>query len=273
MSFASGQTVYDASGKAFEYHHEHAGVVYVYPIFECEDPNGGYYDVRGEHMVGLSKVFAEPPRQKLADTLIKLYEEIAAKKDEAANLRKEIYETRGSLDGEKKELARWRDEFGALNMIGRMMDGQPVVMLIVKVHEWTPPEAAGTREAAAVQLRYDPSKKAWRFAKPRRGTYAEGHDHIEIFNTVDEANTFVSAAFDALCGKVRTAMAGDSIKVFSESYTHTTPHICKLREWVKAWPHLSIPEDILIKEEQSLRYEKEKQIEAARLRLEALQNG
>jgi len=264
-----GKTVYDDSGLVYEFHHEYDGRAYCYPILEFQDGSGETYDMPSENLVALRAVHLDQPIHKLAEELKTHKEQIEALKAQEVERKTSLCALRGKHDGERRMLDQFMEEGGILNRIGKLMAGGDVVILEIPGHEWYAPIAGGVREVQAIKLLYDQTKKAWRFAKARGGSM-DGNTTLVLFDSVEEANAFVSTLFAILCGKVKVKSQHRPSEVYNPDTSYTTPHISKLRTWLEQWPHLVIPQEILESEQAYLKARREAEVASAIARVKEL---
>ena len=267
--FLRGKTVYDDSGRVYEFHHEHDGKAYCYPILEFQDGSGETFDIPGENLVALNAVHLNPPVRKLSEDVKTYKNKIDDLKVQEAELRGAMHALRSQNDGERRMLEKFMEEGGILNRIGKLMAGEDVVILEIPGHEWYAPIVGGVREVQAIKLLYDQTKKAWRFAKARGGSM-DGNTTLVLFDSVEEANAFVSTLFAILCGKVKVKSQHRPSEVYNPDTSYTTPHISKLREWQEKWPHLVLPQEILESEQAYLKARREAEVASAIARVKEL---
>ena len=272
MSDLKGKTVYDSSGREYTFDHEHEGKAFCYPLHEFQDGSGEWFEMPSDSLVALYKVYRAAPVGKLAEQVKDLTRQIEEAKVRQAELRGETSAINSAYNQERRAYERFMEEFGVINRLGKLMAGEPVVIIEVQTHEWTVPVAGGVREIPALKLLYDQKKKAWRFAKPRAGS-GTGYTTLELFDTVEDADAFVTALFDNLCKKVAIRAQNNSMDVYSPSAAYTTPHISALRKWVDKWPHLAIPQEILDGELECLQKLRDAEVAKALARIEELQKG
>lgn len=270
MSDLKGKIVYDNNGLEYEFDHEHNGTSYCYPVLEFQDGSGEWFSMPGDNLVALREIHLAAPVKKLSDQVKDLIKQIEDAKVRQAEIRGETTAMNASYNSERLSYDRFMEEYGMINRIGKLMAGEPVVILILPVHPWTPPTGAGTREVSALSLRYNHDKKAWRFAKARSGA-GEGHDTLELFDSVGDAEEFVNRLFNDLCGELKRMAQHRAAEVFNPNRSYTSPHIASLRKWQDKWPHLDIPKEILESEQAFLKAMRKAEVDEAIRRIAELQ--
>lgn len=270
--FKGGQTVYDANGKSFEYHHTFSGVHYCYPLIEIQDAEGNWYDHPGEQLVGMATIYAYPPVTKIAGVVLELSQKIDDLKVQEKEAKAAAYAARSERDAAERMLREYRERHHFMLLIGKMLDGEHLHFIVVPNHEWTIPEPLGPRDVTAAKIMWDAREKRFFFAKKRSGAF-NGDDVLEAFETQEELLAFIQMMFAKLCDRVRRdASSEKGGNPYDPARDYTTPHIKALRKWVAKWPHLEVPQDILDGEKAFLDHRKRKQIESAAQRLKELQD-
>ena len=270
MTFKSGQTVFDANCRAFEFHHEHNGVNYCYPIYELDDSSYGVVEETGDALVGLATVFAEEPSQKLSDKAVSIAQEILELDERKSAYQKEANAASSRLSQAERELSRWKEKHGALHIMGKMLEGHEMHYLMVSGHNAHMPIGLSKKDVMAFKVMWDSTHKAFRFAKKRSST-REGDDILHIYETLEELHGFVSMLFKSLTNSMRQAARDRPQQLFDDSYGYSVEHFSTAKKWVKHWPHLEIPEDLLEAEASYALAQKAVKLRAAKEAVEALQ--
>jgi hypothetical protein len=249
-------TLYDKTGAAFGFDHEHDGKAYVRPMVkviaqsyygdemsEEEDYEPAAYLVAVER----STLFDAPP-------LVAINEDIAAKKAELealkAEAKKTVSEARSQcqsveweLQAAKRQLEQWMQTHKGMIDLGKLLDGKVLYPLSVEENRyhgaWSIPHIPQMKDIRGLRVESGDFEKGkeWRCKHYLSDHY---HTSFQFFDTEEERAAVILSAFEDTCAKFREKPNFDTT-----SYTGTTTlHYGTLLEWVKRHPALAIPDDI-----------------------------
>lgn len=249
--------LYDATGAAFSFDHEHDGTAYVRPLVKVFLQSGYGEDVHEEEDFEPAQYLVALDRSALSDAppVAVVDEELAAKRAELEALkaeRKKIMRDLGAersaaeykLQDAKRQLEQWMKTHRVMVDLGKLLDGQKLYPLGISENHYHRardiPRIPGMRHAGYLTLtsgNYEEGKK-WVCKQYASDSY--GHPFV-FFDTEEERSAVIHSEFEATCAKFRERPDFDTT-----SYTTTTTlHYGTLLEWVKTHPALSIPADIV----------------------------
>lgn len=248
--------LYDKTGAAFVFDHEHNGTAYVRPMVKAITQYGYGDDVYEDEDFEPAAYLVEMDRSALFDAppIVALNADITAKTAELEALKAEAKKAISELKSEraraeylladaKRQLDQWMKTHRVMIDLGRLLDGHVLYPLGVSKNHYHNgrdiPRIPGMRHAAYLTLtsgNFEDGKK-WVCKQYASDSYGSP---FEFFDTEEERAAVIRSEFDITCGKFRERPNFDTT-----SYsTGTTLHYGTLLEWVKTHPALSIPEDI-----------------------------
>lgn len=247
--------LYDKTGAAFSFDHEHAGKAYVRPLVKVFTQSGYGDDMHEEEDFEPAGYLVAMDRASLSEAppLTVVNEEVAAKqaeldalKAESKKLIRDLNSQRSAAEREfqsaKRQLDTWMESHRVMMTLGKLLDGAVLYPLSVSEnhyhHARDIPRIPTMRYAAYLALTSGDFEdgKAWVCKQ-------YGNDHygspFQFFDTEEERSAVIQSEFDAACQSFR-----QKPNFTVDIYTTTNLHYGTLLEWVKVHPALSIPEDI-----------------------------
>lgn len=248
--------LYDKTGAAFSFDHEHDGTAYVRPMVKVFTQYG-YGDDVHEHedvepaayLVAMDRaaLFDAPPIVALNDDIRSKTEELAALKAEAKKAINELKSERSAAEYKlaeaKRQLDQWMQTHKSMIDLGKLLDGKILYPLSVEENRyhggWSIPHIPKMKDISGLRVECGDFEKGkeWRVKRYLSDHY---HTSFQFFDTEEERAAVIQSAFDANCRHFRERPNFDT----TSHTTSTTLHYGTLLEWVKTHPSLSIPEDI-----------------------------
>jgi hypothetical protein len=248
--------LYDKTGAAFSFDHEHGGTAYVRPMVKVnvvfqsgfgEDP----YEEEGyepaAYLVAMSRadLFDAPPIVALNDDIRAKTEELAALKAEAkkaiAALKSERSTAEYELANAKRQLEQWMQTHKGMIDLGKLLDGKILYPLSVEENRYTGarniPHIPKMKDIAGLRVEGGDFErgKEWRVKRYLSDGY---HTSFQFFDTEEERAAVILSEFEATCTVFR-AKPDYTTGGYSTTLSYET-----LEKWVTTHPTLSIPEDI-----------------------------
>ena len=248
--------LYDKTGAAFSFDHEHDGKLYVRPLVkvvmqsdygddlhESEDfEPAGYLVARMD-----GDLFYAPPVEAVDAELAAKRAELDALKAESKKVISDLNSQRlaaeRELSASKAQLERWMETHRVMMDLGKLLDGQVLYPLSVRENSYYRardipriPEMHSSAYLAIHSGNFEKGQK-WVCKKYSEDSY---RTPFQFFDTEEQRAAAIRSEFDEACQSFREKPNFDTT-----SYTaSTTLHYGTLLEWVKVHPALSIPEDI-----------------------------
>lgn len=247
--------LYDKTGAAFTFDHEHDGVAYVRPLVKVFTQSGYGDDVHEEEDFEPAGYLVAMNRASLSDAppLAIVNEEVAAKqaelealKAEAKKVVRELNSQRSAAEWElqsaKRKLDTWMESHRVMMDLGKLLDGAVLYPLSVSKnhyhHARDIPRIPSMQSAAYLAITSGNFEKGQKWNCKRYADDSYGSP-FQFFDTEEERAAVIRSEFDAACQSFR-----QKPNFTVDIYTTTNLHYGTLLEWVKVHPALSIPEDI-----------------------------
>lgn len=247
--------LYDKTGAAFSFDHEHDGTAYVRPMVKVVFQSSYGDDVHEEedhepaaYLVAMdrSSLFYAPPLAVVDDEVAAKQAELDALKAETKKVVRDLSSQRSAAERElissKAQLERWMQDHRVMMDLGKLLDGKVLYPLSVSKnhyhHARDIPRIPSMQNAAYLSVHSGNFEKGqkWVCKKYADDTY---RTPFRFFDTEEERAAVILSEFEATCAKFR-----DKPNFDIDIYTSTTLHYGTLLEWVKTHPTLSIPDDI-----------------------------
>lgn len=250
--------LYDKTGAAFSFDHEHNGTAYVRPLVKVFYQSGYGEDAHeeedyepAEHLVGMdrSSLFEEPPLAVVDAEVVAKQAELDALKAEAKRVIRDLNSQRSAaelnLQDAKRQLDQWMRTHRVMMDLGKLLDGKVLYPLSVSENHYHKgrdiPRIPGMQNASYLALSSGNFEKGQKWVCKK---YAEDSYRAPFmfFDTEEERAAVIRSEFDAACASFRVAPNFDTT-----SYTTSTRlHYGTLLEWVQTHPFLAIPDDIKV---------------------------
>jgi len=256
MSKDRNATLYDKTGAAFSFDHEHDGTLYVRPLVKVVMQSGYGDDVHEQedfepagYLVARNStdLFYAPPVAAVDAELAAKRAEIDALKAESKKVISDLNSRRLAAEREltssKAQLDQWMQTHKGMIDLGKLLDGKILYPLSVDENRYhgarNIPHIPKMKDIGGLRVEGGDFEKGkeWRVKRYLSDSY---HTSFQFFDTEEERSAVILSEFDATCAKFRERPNFDTT-----SYTTSTAlHYGTLLEWVKVHPSLSIPEDI-----------------------------
>lgn len=249
-------TLYDKTGAAYSFDHEHDGTAYVRPLVKVNLQTIYGDDVHEEEGLEPAGYLVARDRSDLFEylPLAAINEDFAAKLSELDALKAEAKKTVNELKSErsaaeykladaKRQLDQWMQTHRVMMDLGKLLDGQVLYPLGVSEnhyhHARDIPRIPSMRYAAYLALTSGNFEDGLKWVCKQYGSDSYGLP-FQFFDTEEERAAVIRSEFDLTCGKFRERPNFDTT-----SHTSTTTlHYGTLLKWVETHPALSIPDDI-----------------------------
>lgn len=247
--------LYDKTGAAFSFDHEHNGVLYVRPLVKVVMQANYGDDFHEEedfepagYIVARSKgeLFYGPPVEALNADIKAKTDELAALKSEAKKaineLKSERSATEYKLADAKRQLDQWMHTHKGMIDLGKLLDGKILYPLSVEENRYhggrNIPRIPKMKDIRGLRVEGGDFEKGkeWRARSWMSDSY---NTDFQFFDTEEERAAVIQSEFDATCRRFR-----EKPDFTIDIYTTTNLHYGTLLEWVRTHPALSIPEDI-----------------------------
>ncbi|NTG00059.1 hypothetical protein G6L30_07985 [Agrobacterium rhizogenes] len=247
--------LYDKTGAAFSFDHEHNGTIYVRPlvkvliqsgygddIHETEDfEPAGYLVARDESALSYS-----PPLEAVDAEVSAKKAELDALKAESKKIIRDINSERSAaeykLADAKRQLDQWMMTHKGMIDLGKLLDGKILYPLSVDKNHYhgarNIPHIPKMEDIRGLRVEGGDFEKGKEWTVKR---YLSDHYHtsFQFFDTEEERAAVILSEFKATCAKFR-----EKPNFTVDIYTTTNLHYGTLLEWVKTHPSLTIPDDI-----------------------------
>lgn len=252
----SDKYLYDKTGAAFVFDHEHDGTAYVRPLVKVFLQSGYGEDAHEEEDFEPAGYLVAVDRSSLSDTppLAIVNEEVAAKRAELDALKAESKKVISDLNSKrrgaeyelqdaKRKLEEWMKTHRVMMDLGKLLDGQVLYPLSVQENHYHRardiPRIPSMQNAAYLAITSGNFEKGQKWVCKR---YADDNYRtpFRFFDTEEERAAVILSEFEVTCAQFRGKPDFDTT-TYSSS---TTLHYGTLLEWVKSHPALSIPDDI-----------------------------
>jgi len=250
-----GKCLFDKTGAAFSFDHEHNGTLYVRPLVKVFIQSGYGDDLHETEDFEPAKYLVAVERSSLfeAPPIVALNADIKAKTAELEALKFEAKKVIGDLKSErsaaeykladaKRQLDQWMQTHKGMIDLGKLLDGKILYPLSVEENRYhgarSVPHIPKMEDINGLRVEGGDFEKGkeWRAKRYLSDHYGSS---FQFFDTEEERSAVIRSEFDATCGKFR-----EKPNFTVDIYTSTTLHYGTLQEWVKTHPALSIPEDI-----------------------------
>lgn len=251
--------LYDKTGAAFEFDHEHGDAVYVRPMVRVVTQSTSYSgdDFHEEEGLEPASFLVMRQRGDLYDAppVADLNAEIEAKQQELRDLatkakndqveaERELRRTELELAAAKRDLDAWMAKHKVMIDLGKLLDGKTLYPLTVSESHYHKgpdiPRIPNMRSAGYLQLTHGDWEvgKAWSCKKYSSDSYGS---QFQFFDSEVERSEIIASEFALACEAFRKSPD------FSESgKTYSTRlDFGRLQKWCETHPALSIPEDIV----------------------------
>lgn len=246
--------LYDKTGAAFSFDHEHDGKAYVRPMVKVIVQS--YYgdDFHQEEDFEPADYLVEMDWSSLFDAppLVAINEDIAVKKAELEALKAEAKKVvsdaksqrqaaEWELQAAKRQLEQWMQTHKGMIDLGNLLDGKVLYPLSVDENRYT-----GARNIPHIPKMKDVSwlrveggdfekGKEWRARNYMSDSY---NTSFQFFDTEEDRAAVILSEFEATCAVFR-AKPDYQTGGYSTTLSYET-----LEKWVKTHPALAIPDDI-----------------------------
>lgn len=249
--------LYDETGAAFSFDHEHDGTAYVRPLVKVFLQSGYGEDIHQEEDFEPARYLVALDRASLSDAppIAVVDEKLAANRAELEALKAECKAIMRHLSAErsaaeyklqdaKRQLDQWMKTHRVMVDLGKLLDGQKLYPLGISEnhyhHARDIPRIPSMRHASYLTLTSGDFEEGKKWACKQYGSDSYGSPFV-FFDTEEERSAVIQSEFEATCAKFRERPDFDTT-----SYTTTTTlHYGTLLKWVKTHPALSIPADIV----------------------------
>lgn len=248
--------LYDKTGAAFSFDHEHDGKAYVRPLVKVSIQSGYGDDLQEEEDFEPAGWLVAMDRASLSDSppVAVVNEEVAAKQAELDALKAEskkvicdINSQRSvaerELQSAKRQLDTWMESHRVMMDLGKLLDGQVLYPLSVRENHYHHgrdiPRIPTMNNAKLLAIHSGDFEKGQKWVCKQYGSDTYGSP-FQFFDTKEDRSAVISAEFDAACQSFRKAPNFGT----TSHTTSTTLHYGTLLEWVKTHPALNIPDDI-----------------------------
>jgi hypothetical protein len=252
----SGNAIlYDKTGAAFSFDHEHKGTAYVRPMVKVITQYGYGDDLREDEgvepaayliVMDRADLFDAPPAVELDADIAGKKEELAKIKAEAAKvlegLRSEKHKAELDLLSAKNQLKQWMQTHKGMIDLGKLLDGKILYPLSVEENRYhgarNIPRIPEMKDIRGLRVEGGNFEKGneWRAQRYLSDSY---HTSFQFFDTDEERAAVILSEFEATCKNFR-----EKPNFTVDIYTSTNLHYGTLLEWVKTHPVLAIPDDI-----------------------------
>jgi hypothetical protein len=247
-------TLYDKTGAAFTFDHEHDGTAYVRPLVKVVIQSSYGDDFHEEedfepaaYLVSMdrSALFDAPPLAVVNDEVAAKQAELEALKAEAKRVIAETNSQRRAAENElqsaKLQLERWMETHRVMVDLGKLLDGQVLYPLSVSTSRYHDapeiPRIPKMEYAKYLAISSGDFEKGQKWVAKRYADDSYGNP-FRFFDTEAERTSVIRAEFDTACQKFREKPD------FRTGGYSTTLSYETLETWVKTHPSLSIPDDI-----------------------------
>jgi hypothetical protein len=247
--------LYDKTGAAFTFDHEHDGTAYVRPMVKVITQYGYGDDLHEDEGVEPASYLVAMDRASLFDEppVVELDADISAKKEELAKIKAEASKVLDGLRNEKhkaeldllsvkNQLKQWMQTHKVMMDLGKLLDGKILYPLSVEENHYHGgrniphiPEMKDIRGLRVEGGNFEKGKE-WRAQRYMSDSY---NTSFQFFDTEEERAAVIQSEFDATCRRFRERPNFDI-----DIYTTTNLHYGTLLKWVETHPSLAIPEDI-----------------------------
>jgi len=245
--------LYDKTGAAFSFDHEHDGTAYVRPMVKVFTQYGYGDDLHEDegvepaaYLVAMDRaaLFDAPPVAALNDDIKAKTEELDSLKAKAKKVINELKSERSAaeykLSDAKRQLDEWMKIHKGMIDLGKLLDGKILYPLSVEENSYPGgrniPHIPKMKDINGLRVECGDFEKGkeWRVKRYLSDHY---HTSFQFFDTEEERAAVIQSEFDATCRRFRDR-PNFAVDI------HTTTNYGTLLEWVKTHPTLSIPEDI-----------------------------
>lgn len=247
--------LYDKTGAAFSFDHEHEGTAYVRPLVKVFTQSGYGDDMHEEEDFEPAGYLVAMDRASLSDAppLVVVNEEVAATqaeldalKAEAKKVVRDLNTQRSTAEWElqsaKRQLDTWMESHRVMMDLGKLLDGAVLYPLSVREngyhHGREIPRIPEMRSAKYLAIHSGDFEKGQKWVVRQYGMDSYGSP-FQFFDTEEERAAVIRSEFDATCQSFR-----QKPDFTVDIYTSTNLHYGTLLEWVKTHPSLIIPDDI-----------------------------
>lgn len=247
-------TLYDKTGAAFKFDHEHDGKLYVRPLVKVVfQANYGddYHEEEGFEPAGYivakaeDELFYAPPVEALNADIKAKTDELAALKAEAkkavSDINSEKIAAERELQTAKRQLEQWMETHRSMFVLGKLLDGQVMYPLTVKGDRWhrdnEVPHIPAMQNSKYISLTSGDFEKGQKWVARRHSEDSYGSP-FTFFETEEERAAAIQSQFETALQKFRNK-PNFSTDSYSSALIYGT-----LVQWVRAHPSLKIPDDI-----------------------------
>lgn len=247
-------TLYDKTGAAYSFDHEHDGTAYVRPLVKVNFQTVYGDDVHEEeglepagYLVAMdrSDLFEYLPIAAINEDFAAKLSELDALKAEAKKAINELKSKRSAAEYEladaKRQLDQWMQTQKVMIDLGKLLDGKVLYPLSVSDNSYhgarnipTIPSMSNAAYLSVTSGNFE-SGKQWTCKRYADDSY---RTPFMFFDTDEERAAVILSEFEVTCAQFR--MKPD---FGMESYS-TTLSYGLLLKWVQTHPALSIPDDI-----------------------------
>lgn len=261
--FKPGDRLYAQDGSRVEFSFEHAGVGYVRPLLttriQVVGPSGDYYDEDedvepADHLIGipLSQLYEHTPvaviDAEIAAKRAVLAAEVKAHHADTTKRKAETKALESALKFHKEELEKWRAKYGIVDDAIRLLEGLPMYPLTARQGADVLPVIPKTAETKYLQLRkqqpFEPKKKqngeSLKWTRAYTSRYGETSvEDVLFFHTEEERDVHIVDRFYKVCGLWREK-PNHTLTSYGNTVTYG-----KLLDWLREFPFLEMPADII----------------------------
>lgn len=247
--------LYDKTGAAFVFDHEHNGTAYVRPMVKSITQYGYGDDVHEDEDFEPAAYLVEMDRSALFDAppIVALNSDITAKTAELEALKAEAKKAISELKSEraraeylladaKRKLDEWMKTHKGMIDLGKLLDGQILYPLSVAENPYHGgrdiPHIVKMKDIRGLRVECGDFEKGKEWTAK---AYLSDHYHVsfQFFDTEEERAAVIGSEFEQACRRFR-----ERPNFSVDIYTTTNLHYGTLLKWVETHPALSIPDDI-----------------------------
>lgn len=253
MTFTTGDILYTSDGCKVEFHHDHDGQAYVYPILTVIHQSSNYAgddyheeedEQLAEHLIAIKMedLYKTRPISRIdAD----IAERRAVLADVNASISKaqrqaqsEVWKNSQVVENSKRDLEKWTKKHKPMQDLARFLEGEPMFPLNVPSHSYhrgpARPSIPKMDDVRVITLKKD-VKASWQAVSSR-----DSYTDFEVYYTEEERQKRVAELFEHVLGAFRK---NPSYKMSGVTYS-TDLDYGSITTWVTAFPYLAIPADI-----------------------------
>jgi hypothetical protein len=253
MTFKTGTILYTSDGRRVEFHHDHGGLAYVYPILTVIHQSSNYAgddyheeedEQLAEHLIAIKMedLYETRPITRIDDDIAERLAVLAFANAEISKAQRqaqsEVWKNSQIMDNAKRDLENWSKKHKPMQDLVRFLEGEPMFPLTVPSHSYhrgpARPSIPKMDDVRYIMLKKG-SGDSWQVTKSR-----DSYTDFEVYYTEEERQGRITELFELALAAFRKKP-----DYGTRGIMHTT-HLDygSIKGWINAFPHLSIPEDI-----------------------------